>query len=137
VYEVLIDVTAKMPTLVEHHDGVFWVANPVQPDENFADRWRTHPHRATRFFEWIEQARFDFGGYGSDLGVDRVLEKVARTLGDDPAKHAGQALGSAFSTARDAGLLGMSSGTGLLGPPVRRPVPQHTFHGGESPSRCP
>ena len=91
--------------------------------------------REARFFEWVEQASSDFSGYGAERGVDRVLEKVARTLGEDPAKHAGRALGGGLSSARDAGVLGMGTGTGLLGPLVRRPVPRHTFHGDAPPTR--
>lgn len=56
IYEVLTDVTAKMPGLVERRDGVYWVENPVHPEESFADRWRRHPGRDRRFFEWMEQA---------------------------------------------------------------------------------
>jgi hypothetical protein len=134
LYEVLVDVTAKIPGLVERRNGIYWVANPVQAEENFADRWRTHPSRDRRFFKWMEQAQSDFTGYGAELGVDRVLEKIARTFGESPAKRAGEALGSGLSRAREAGLLGMGGGTGLLGTPVRRPVPQHTFHG-DAPAR--
>ncbi len=128
LYEVLLDVTVKMPTLVERRDGVYWVANPVQPEENFADRWRRHAGRDRHFFEWMEQAQADFSGYGDDLGLDRVLEKIATTFGEGPARQAGQATGSRVVAARDAALLGVSA-TGLLGTPIRRPAPQHTFHG--------
>lgn len=135
MYEVLADVTAKMPGLVEVRNGLYWVANPVQSEENFADRWRSHPARADRFFEWMEQVQKDVTGYGSDLGVDRVLEKIAKSFGERPAQRAGESLGSRISSARDAGLLGMGAGTGLLGAAARRPVPQHTFHGGAHPGR--
>lgn len=134
LYEVLADVTAKMPDLVEVRGGIYWVANPVQPDENFADRWRRHGGRDRSFFEWMEQVNKDVTGYGSDLGsgLDRVLEKIASTFGQRSAKRAGESVGTGTSTAREAGLLGMAGGTGLLGTAVSgpsRPVPQHTFHG--------
>lgn len=129
LYEVLVDVTSKMPGLVERRNGVYWVANPVQPDENFADRWRAHPGREQRFFEWLEQAQLDFTGYGSELGVDRVLEKISLAFGEGPAKRAGEAVGSSVALAREAGLLSMGAGTGLLSAAGRRPVLQHTFHG--------
>ncbi len=129
LYEVLLDVTAKMPGLVERRQGVYWVANPVQSEENFADRWRRHPGRDRRFFEWMEQAQADFAGYGTELGVDRVLEKIARTFGEGPAKRAGEVAASSVARARDAGLLGIGASTGLLGAPARRSTPRHTFHG--------
>ena len=129
LYEVMLDITHKMPGLIERRNGVYWVENPVHPDENFADRWRGHPGRDRRFFEWMEQAQADFGGYGAELGVDRMLEKIAKSFGEGPAKRAGGILGSGLSRAREAGLLGMGAGTGLLSTATRRPVPQHTFHG--------
>ena len=91
LYEVLADVTAKMPDLVEVRNGL-WVANPVQPEENFADRWRSHPGRAQRFFEWMEQVQHDVTGYGADRGVDRILKKLAETFGQDRANRAGERL---------------------------------------------
>jgi hypothetical protein len=128
LYEVLVDVTSKMPGLVERRNGVYWVANPVQPEENFADRWRTHVGRDRQFFEWMEQAQADFAAYGEDLGVDRVLEKIAKSFGEGPMKRAGQVVGLGVAQARNAGSLAIGS-TGLLGTPVRRSSPQHTFHG--------
>jgi len=135
IYEVLADITAKMPRLVEVRNGEYWVANPVQSEENFADRWRSHPARAGRFFEWMEQVQKDVTGYGADLGVDRVLEKIAKSFGDRSAQRAGESIGTGISRAREAGLLGMAAGSGLLGTAARRPVPRHTFHGGTRPGR--
>jgi hypothetical protein len=131
LYEVLADVTAKMPGLVEVRDGAYWVANPVQPDENFADRWCIHPGRDQRFFQWMQQVQKDVSGYGAERGVDRVLEKIAKSFGDRSAQRAGASLGTGAARARETGMLGMAAGTGLLATTSRpsRPVPQHTFHG--------
>ena len=128
LYEVLVEVTEKMPKLVEIRNGTYWVPNPVHPDENFADRWRHHPGRARQFFDWIEEAHRHFSGYGDDLGVHHVLEKMAESFGETAANRAASDAGSGLVRARDAGVLGMGV-TGLLGKPTRKPVPQHTFHG--------
>lgn len=137
LYDVLIDVTEKMPGLVERRDGVYWVANPVQPAENFADRWRSHPGRDRRFFEWMAQAQADFGSYASELGVDRILAKMARNFGEEPTKRAGAALGSGLAQARETGRLGMAARTGLLGAATSKPIPRHTFHGDAPPDQHP
>jgi hypothetical protein len=138
LYEVLLSVTEKMPTLVENRDGIWWVANPVQPLENFADRWRSKPGSDERFFTWIAQAQADFTAIGEERGVDRVLTKVAKSFGEGPARRAGAAFGIELRDARDAGRLGMAVGTGMLGATVgtktTRPVPPHTFHG-DAPER--
>lgn len=135
LYEVLADVTAKMPGLVEVRNGVYWVANPVHLAENFADRWRRHPGRDRAFFEWMEQVQADVTGYVADMGsgLDRVLQKIAATFGERSAESAGEHLGTSRARAREANRLSMAAGTGLLAatPAVRpsRPVPQHTYHG--------
>jgi hypothetical protein len=134
LYEVLLDVTAKMPTLVERRDGVWWVPNPVQPLENFADRWRTKPGSDERFFSWVSQAQADFAAIGEEVGLDRVLTKVAKSFGDGPARRAGAAFGADLADLRDRGKLGMAAGTGTLGAAAGRAVPPHTFHG-DAPER--
>jgi Cyclic GMP-AMP synthase DncV-like, nucleotidyltransferase domain len=134
LYEVLLDVTAKMPTLVERRDGVWWVANPVQPLENFADRWRAKPGSDERFFTWIDQAQADFAAIGEERGLDRVLTKVAKSFGEGPARRAGAAFGVELADTRDRAALGVAAGTGTLGAAAGRAVPRHTFHG-DAPER--
>jgi Cyclic GMP-AMP synthase DncV-like, nucleotidyltransferase domain len=129
LYEVLLDVTSEMASLVERRDGIYWVPNPVQPKENFADRWQTHPERARCFFDWVERAQADFRSYGAELGVDRLLVKFARNFGERSSQRAGELLGGGLARARDAGTLGMAAGSGFLGRTATRPVPKHTFHG--------
>lgn len=135
IYEVLIDITAKMPGLVESREGVFWVPNPVQPDENFADRWRDRPRRAQRFFEWIEAAHADFRDLGADRGVERIIEKLGASLGEGPAGRAAERYGSRMAEKRDSGRLKVA-GTGLLGA-TGVPVRPHTFHGDATRLRRP
>ena len=133
LYEILVDVTETMPSLVEIRNGVYWIPNPVHSEENFADRWRSHPDRDRHFFDWIEQAHADFSGYGADAGVDRVLVKLSESFGEGPAIRAGEIIGKRLTRTRDAGVLGIGA-AGLLGTTSRRPVPQHTFHG-DRPAR--
>jgi hypothetical protein len=130
LYEVLLNVTKEMPTLVEYRSGVWWVPNPVQPLENFADRWRGKPDCAERFFTWMTQAQVDFASIGEEPGVDRVLTKVAKSFGEGPARRTGVKYGIQLRDARDTGQLGMAARTGTLGAAATtRPVPRHTFHG--------
>jgi hypothetical protein len=138
LYEVLLAVTERMPGLVERRDGIWWVENPVQPKENFADRWRTKPGSDERFFSWAAQALADFASIGEERGLDRVLGKVAKSFGDWPAQRAGTRYGVKLKNARDLGRLGMSAGSGTLGAlatKMTRPVRAHTFHG-DTPERA-
>ena len=132
LYDVLVSVTQDMPRHIEKLDGEYWVANPVKPEENFADRWRGDAAFATSFFEWVEQAHTDFRNLATKPGVDRSLELIAEGLGEGAAKAAGGAFGEQFAAASRKGQLGLGSATGLLSTSSRRPAPRHTFHGGDT-----
>lgn len=46
--------------VIEKRDGEWWVPNPVNPGENFADRWNLQGcHRAEAFFEWVAWVQQD------------------------------------------------------------------------------
>jgi hypothetical protein len=128
-YEVLVDVTSKMATFIENRAGVLWVANPIHDEENFADRWANHPSRQQAFFDWLEAAERDFANLGSDLGVDRILERVQKSFGEQVAQQAGRAYGLGMGGALVSGSLGITPGSGRLRPAVTRPNPPHTNHG--------
>ena len=132
LYDVITRVTQDMPRHIEKLDGAYWVANPVQPEENFADRWGGDPTLATSFFEWVEQAHTDFRSLAAKPGVDSSLELIGKGLGEGAAKAAGGAFGERFAAASRIGQLGLGSATGLLTTSSSRPAPRHTFHGGDT-----
>lgn len=90
--EVLRDIVATMPELVRGEHGGYLIANPVQPEENFADSWAEYPHRPKRFFEWMAQARADLSLLDHNGGMDDVYRVVAKALGEQPAQHAARSI---------------------------------------------
>lgn len=129
MYEVLADVTRRMPELVTYEGGRHLVVNPVQPKENFADRWAAQPHRAAQFFEWAEIAAVDFASLGSERGLDVVLTKMSSAFGERVAKAAAARPGMSVFQARRMGTLGMAAGTGALTTTGGgRRVRDHDFH---------
>lgn len=130
LYDVLVSVSRDMPGYVELRDGILWIENPVEKKENFADRWRSEPQRADAFAQWIEAAHRDFVSFGSDLGVDRTLDRIGKSFGDHARTAAGSRLGNQIRTTRDAGALRVTSPAGALGSAATGiTVPRHTFHG--------
>jgi hypothetical protein len=134
LYEVLDDITDKMPGFVEHDGNRYVVANPVEPKENFADRWNSKPERAEAFFRWIEQAQADFDGLARlDGGLDTVIRKMADVFGAGPAQDAGRGLSRGIVETRRQGQLSYGAGTGILAGAAatgtRRVTRDHDFHG--------
>ena len=52
-YEALLDLVRTMPAHIENRDGTWWVANPVHPAENFADKWNEKAGRKVAFDNWL------------------------------------------------------------------------------------
>ena len=52
-------IVTGMPKYIENRNGKWWVKNPVDKDENFADRWNEYPERRLAFLRWFgSQSRF-------------------------------------------------------------------------------
>lgn len=129
LYEVLTDISRKMPEYVQYDGGRAVVANPVQPQENFADRWLEYPERAEQFFQWIDAASTDFAALGSERGLDVVLSKMRGAFGERVSKAAAHQQGTSAFDARRTGALRMTRGTGALTTVgAGRNVRDHDFH---------
>ncbi len=88
----LSGVLERMPSHVRRTaTGTAVVANPVNPHENFADKWATHPCREKRFFSWIDRARRDL----RSLETAR-LPNIQAPLGDWVGKRAANHTVTAF-----------------------------------------
>ena len=63
-------------------DGRWYIANPVNPAENFADRWHEDGHARPRaFFSWVEALQTDLLNPPTHLDPRRFKEHLARALG--------------------------------------------------------
>ena len=80
-------ILTKMTAFIDRDpDGEDLIANPSNPAENFADRWKEHPERRAAFFEWHEQACLDLSLVGGGQYA-LVLEGAVMHRGDLLATH--------------------------------------------------
>lgn len=77
----LFSILGGMDTHVENRKGVFWIPNPTDPRENFADRWEQYPERREAFQKWLAQAREDFGNAASRANLAQAADALAPGLG--------------------------------------------------------
>ena len=125
VLDALINVVPAMRQGVEHRDGVPWVANPVNPQENFADKWAEKPRKAQLFFEWLGIVERECNDILSDLGRDRLVAYLSESFGDREAatvlkrSDGGDKVGSGVSAVGPAVLI--PSKTDKPPPTVVRP----------------
>lgn len=77
----LQSILTSMDRYIEDRGGIAWVANPVNPAENFADKWAEEPKKRENFFRWLDHARQDFALYLRASTFDKVPELLREHLG--------------------------------------------------------
>jgi len=85
--EALEKIVGGMPQHIEQRNGVAWVSNPVNPEENFADKWQTHPQRAAKFTRWLSQVQVDLGA-ALRADVDKMVSGLEPRLGEKVIREA-------------------------------------------------
>lgn len=131
LYDAVVSTAQDMPNhVLEGPDGV-WVPNPVEPRENFADRWKERPVLEQRFYEWLERLEEDLKQADSarGQGLDRVVSYLSESFGEDPVVKAAGRLGDAYRQTRDRAALGFAGSTGLISTGGPTPVRPHGFYG--------
>lgn len=61
--QALRSILRDMQKFIGNKDGIAWIPNPVNPQENFADKWSETPEKALNFSRWLEEAQNHFGSY--------------------------------------------------------------------------
>lgn len=108
-------------------NGIYWVENPVNPEENFADKWPTHKKRQENFLKWLKQIKEDMNTILSCKGVT-LQNQLSRVFGKEISA-------SAFSKATEkvknnSSLLKIGA-TGALGSIGKALNAANTFYGEE------
>ena len=80
ISEALQTILTTMDQYIEYRGDEAWVVNPVNPEENFADKWAEEPKKRENFFKWLEQARRDFALYLRASAFDEFPEVLKEAL---------------------------------------------------------
>ncbi len=81
LFEGLSNVIDNMEMYIRRNaEGTYLIENPVNHEENFADKWATHPKRKDNFFKWLRKLKEDKNAIISLKGV-QLREKFAGSFG--------------------------------------------------------
>jgi hypothetical protein len=80
--EALINIVNGMPLYIQKVGAVSWVANPVNPLENFADKWQEHPQREQNFRRWLQQVQNDLNAALQSADIRAFGELLEPSLGE-------------------------------------------------------
>ena len=97
ITEALETILRNMPDGMESSQGAWVIRNPVNPAENFADRWADDPQLEANFFEWLETARRDFGRYLRASPYNRLPEGLRLRLTPTTAAKVEERLASVLA----------------------------------------
>ncbi len=126
----LSGVLERMPLYITRAPtGVAFIENPVNPLENFADKWATHPSRERCFFKWITEARHDLELLQRTL-LSNMHNALSDWLGKNAATRTVKDYAQSIQRQRDTGITVLAA-TGELASAAARavPSPRHTFFG--------
>ncbi|MEY2563336.1 MAG: hypothetical protein QOH88_1529 [Verrucomicrobiota bacterium] len=93
IFDALEGIAAAMPKYIEYRNGKWWVENPVDKDENFADRWNEYPERRLAFLKWLEKVKSDFKRVAAMDSVKSGLIELEESLGAETMEKVGSRLG--------------------------------------------
>jgi len=110
-------------------NGVYWVENPSNKLENFADKWEQSPQRKTNFFTWLAKLKTDLDKALVTGNLPELSGALQKSFGSKITTSAFKTFGEEIHQQRKTGNLFMAANTGLLGSMGTTQVKRHTFYG--------
>jgi hypothetical protein len=94
IIDAIIGMVRDMPKFIElREDGRWWVENPAEPGENFADKWNENPARRNAFLIWLRQVQIDFERVLSSTSFKEASDQLSDILGKSDVSLAAKAFG--------------------------------------------
>lgn len=126
--EGLYNVVGTMESHIKRNpNGEFVISNPVNPEENFADKWPKHPKRRENFFKWLRQVKSDMDNIINARGL-QLRENVGSAFGEDFSKKMFNSMADQHKqSAINAGI--KVGTTGVLGSVGKTLNAKNTFFG--------
>lgn len=87
VVDGLIDVVTNMEHgITKGYNGEDWIANPVNLEENFADKWTEHPLRRENFYKWMNAVKKDLFDIFSATNQRDIRNFIRSSFGNTAAE---------------------------------------------------
>jgi hypothetical protein len=129
-FEALANIAQTMRDFISFENGIWQVGNPVNPQENFADKWNERPERAVRFFEWLDALESDLANAQKQSDLNQFAKALSPVFGKELVERSLVKFGRRIDAAHQRGELRMSAKTGALGS-TGIVVPKNTWYGEE------
>lgn len=94
ILDALVDVIDDMGNHIEDKydtTNKVWykfIGNPVNPDENFADKWRENPRKQKKFYDWLTAVKKDIQETTQLTGSHNIMTRLSESFGEKEVKKA-------------------------------------------------
>ena len=135
--QALTEIAGRLGSLIEERYDprygrmIKWISNPVNPEENFADKWPENAQLEKKFFEWVGRLQEDLDSIMEKvgLGFHKIREAMEKPFGEKVVNTAFGKFGDNARIEREKGSLKMAAATGTLGTFGRTVVGNHNNFG--------
>ncbi len=136
LYTALDNIVSNMQNHIERRfvndKYEFWIANPINPDENFADKWNETDRKKQLFLQWLTNVKVDVLDVLKQQNRTKILKELKVSFGDQTINEATRKLGEKMRSQRASGNMMFNTATGAIGIQGSKQVKQHQFYGGKS-----
>ena len=80
--ETLQRLLKSMPSYIQSNHGLTFIPNPVDPLENFADKWQEYPQRKLNFYKWLQRVQQDLDSVLKLSDIKGLTESLKLRLGE-------------------------------------------------------
>lgn len=70
-------------SITKGKNGEDVVSNPVNPEENFADKWPAHPKRRENFYKWLAAVKKDVHEILDGVNKIQIQDTMSRVFGKE------------------------------------------------------
>jgi hypothetical protein len=136
VLDALNSILAKMTSFIEERTdketeiNYKFIGNPVNEEENFADKWRENPNKQIKFFQWIEEVKEDLAKTFNQTGVHRIQESLVKCFGETAVKNTFISIGNKRNLITKQGNTRFDTKLGIVANAANI-IPKHNFFGNE------
>lgn len=136
VLEALIDVIDRMHLYIKDTvdqdtgEEYRFVGNPVNPSENFADRWRDTPAKERKFNDWLKKVKSDILNASQQTGQPHIIRLLSESFGENAVKKTFTRIGGNMKLMTDGGMKNFDATVGLSSAGASTIKP-HNFYGSE------
>lgn len=93
LFDALSSIVERMPHFIENRNGIWWVQNPVDEDENFADKWKEYPERRDAFENWLKKIAEDLTQVSKAASLREGIEILNESVGESTMSKVASNLG--------------------------------------------